>query len=362
MQQSRIFFVIAVLVIINTSCIKQYNPEIGGNDAKKYVVTGEVIKGNTIQNINVSQTASISEPTYKYYVPVSGCYVVIVDDKGNVYSAGDMGDGNYQANIPQSMISIGSAFKVEVNIPILGEVSENNRINIVSDYDTIQECPDVDSLYYQLENLPSVNPYNVIKGIRFYCDLNATAYKCRNFRFEEIETWKYKADLATENTYRYCWLTRKINTIFTLSTKNLTQNKFKMVPFHFVDNYSSQRLRFGYSLLVKQYSISDAAFAYWKKIRTNSEDQGGMYEKQPLQIKGNMHNLTKPNIAVLGFFSVSDMTAKRLFVGKIEGLPTEFVPCELPVPTGGPAPPPNPECFNCLLEGGTNIRPDFWPY
>ncbi len=358
MQQSKVIFILAVIVITITSCIKQYNPEIDGNDVNKYVITGEVIKGNTFQIINVSQTTSLNEPTYKYYVPVSGCYVVITDNKGNFYSANDMGNGTYTANIPENMISIGSAFKVEVLIPIQGE--DYNNIQIVSDYDTIQECPDVDSLYYQLEELPSANPNINTKGIRFYCDLNATDYKCRNFRFEEIETWKYKADLAIDNTHRYCWLTRKINNFFTLSTKNLSQNKFKLFPFHFVDNYSSQRLRFGYSLLVKQYSISDAAFAYWEKIRKNSEDQGGMYEKQPLQIIGNMHNLTKPGIAVLGFFGVSDMKAKRLFVGKIDGLPIEFMPCELPLE--GPAPAPNPECFDCLLEGGTNIRPDFWPY
>lgn len=356
MRQSRVFFVIAVVLITITSCIKRYNPEIDSNDFNKYVVTGEVIKGNTIQNINVSQTAPISELYYKYYVPVKGCDVRIVDQNGNSYYAVDLGNGNYQATIPQNMISIGTAFKVEILIPIEGE--DYKSVQLVSDYDTLQECPDIDSLYYLVEKLPSLNPNTATRGIRFYCDLDATKYKCRNFRFEETETWEYKAIFASDPSRKYCWLTDRIKNIFTLSTKDLSLNKYKLYPFHFVDNYSSQRLRFGYSLLLQQYSLSDAALAYWEKIRTNSEDQGGMYEQQPHQIKGNMHNLTQPDLPVLGFFGASDMKSRRLFVGKIEALPIEYLDCDPPIPLG---PKPEPTCYNCLLEGGTNIKPSFWP-
>jgi hypothetical protein len=86
MHQSRNFLVIAVIVITITSCIKRYYPKIDGNDAKKYVVTGEVIKGNEMQNINVSQSTALNEPYYKDYVPVQGCSVIIYDNKGNLFS------------------------------------------------------------------------------------------------------------------------------------------------------------------------------------------------------------------------------------------------------------------------------------
>lgn len=359
MQQSRYFFVLAVIVITITSCIKRYYPEINSNEAQKYVVTGEVIKGDTIQNINVSQSTVLSEPYYKDYLPVLGCSVIISDNKGNVFPADGIGNGNYQAYIPDNMISIGSAFKVEVVIPISGEENIGTSVHIVSDYDTIQECPPVDSIYYQVEKLPTTDPNTVIKGIRFYYNLDATDFSCRYFRFEEDETYEYKAVFATDFPHKYCWITKRINNIFTLSTKSLSQNKFKMYPLHFVDNFSSQRLRFGYSILFRQYSLSEAAYTFWEKVRTNSEDQGGMYERQPLQITGNMHNLTSPEIAVLGFFSASDMKSKRIFVGDIDGLTSEYLDCEPPKPL---SPPPSPSCYDCLLDGGTNIKPDFWPY
>lgn len=154
-------------------------------------------------------------------------------------------------------------------------------------------------------------------------------------------------------------MTGDIKNIFTLSTKNFSENKYRHYPLHFVDNYSSQRLRYGYSLLLRQYSLSEAALAYWEKVRTNYSDQGGLYTRLPLKIKGNLRNLSHPDEPVLGFFGASEVKSKRIFVGKIEGLAIEYLDCDPPVALG---PKPEPGCYNCKLEGGTNIKPSFWPY
>jgi hypothetical protein len=357
MHQNKIFFIIAALVFIMTSCLKRYEPEIDSKDVNKFVVSGRVIKGDSIQHINISQTVAISEINHKYYLPVTGCFVRIIDNKENSYYVSDIGNGNYQSYIPDSMIKTGTAFKIEILIPNLGD--DNKNIKIVSDYDTIQECPDVDSLYYMKEQLPSLDPYTTIKGIRFYCDLDAKKYSCRNFRFEVTETYEYKAPFAANEFQKVCYMSGMIKDIYTLSTKNLTENKYTNFPLHFVDNYSSQRLRFGYSLLIRQYSLSESTFDYWKKIQVNYAEQGGLYTKQPLQLKGNMHNLTYPEQPVLGFFETSEVKSIRIFVGKIDGLAIEYLDCDPPIPLG---PKPGPECYNCLIDGGTNVKPSFWPY
>ena len=82
MRQSKVFITGAVLTLLIVSCIKRFDPAIDSKSVEKYIVTGEVIKGDSIQHINISTTASISLPWYKYYIPVTNCNVMIVDNKG----------------------------------------------------------------------------------------------------------------------------------------------------------------------------------------------------------------------------------------------------------------------------------------
>jgi len=143
---------------------------------------------------------------------------------------------------------------------------------------------------------------------------------------------------------------------------------------------------------VRQYTMSDEAFKYWEKIRVNSQEQGGLYESQPMSIKGNLHNVTNPDQDVLGFFSATTVSQKRIFVKDVPDLPIEFVfNCVIgDLPWGGlqgtdPVKYPiylpqrsiwvddqwvstydllsiDHECVDCTATvGGTIVKPDFWP-
>jgi len=347
MYQHKIVPLVLVILLMLASCIKRYDPEIKSKEAVKYIITGGVISGDKVQRVNISITSPLSNPKY---IPVSFCAVKIIDGKGNTYTASDVWDGNYEAIIPESELVPGHTFKVDVQVP--------GGAHIVSDFDQIQECPEVDSVYYILKEIPTSNPYINIKGIQFYVDLDAENFSCRNFRFEATETWEYTAIFAYDIYHSVCWVTSNIRSVFTLSTKNQSENIYKLYPLHFVDNYSSQRLRYKYSLLISQFSLSEAAYDYWEKIRINNVDQGGLYENQPFQIVGNMHNLSDPAQQVLGFFGASTKRSKRIFVGEVKGLPIEYIDCR---PAVWPEI-PNPECIDCTRAvGGTNSKPDFWP-
>ncbi len=385
MRQNNIFLKVATLAIMLTSCIKPYEPVIESKDALKYVVSGQVITGDSVQRVNISMTSSISNPKY---IPVTNCRVKIMDDKGNIYTAADMHDGNYEFFVPEPALVEGSRFKVD----ILTDKDEN----IVSDFDQMQDCPDVDSVYYIVKDLPTPDPEKFIHGIQFYIDLEAGNTSCRNFRWVATETWEYHSKWPMEWWYdgeihhifpadfsRFvCWRTAMVKNIFTLSTENLGQNKYSRLPLHYVDNQYSARLLYGYSLLIKQYAISAAAYAYWEKLRINSSDQGGLYEKQPLAIRGNLHNVTNPDQFVLGFFGASAVKSKRIFVSNVPNLIIEYDPACKPnillkgfadldprfYPTymygnaeGFVMASLDTECVDCITVGGTNIKPVFWP-
>ena len=137
-----------------------------------------------------------------------------------------------------------------------------------------------------------------------------------------------------------------------------------------------------YSALVRQYAISEEAYAYWDKLRVNSQAQGGLYEQQPLPVDGNLSIPSDPDTRVLGFFSAASVTSKRIFVGRVEGLEPEppslcigpvplgifgwadFDPSEYPiyyVRIDGAINTLVEDCLDCRLHGGTTDKPEYWP-
>jgi len=395
MYLNKISYMGLMFVLILTSCVKRFEPEIKSLDAVKYVVTGQVNRGDQVQHINITTTSLLVKPTS---IPVTGCDVKIIDGKGNIYIGTDVWGGNYDIVIPESELQPGSKFMVDIQV--------QGGDHIVSDFDEIPDGPDVESLYYVTQKLPTSLPDVFTQGIQFYVDLNAENFSCRDFRFEAVETWEYHTRYPVEWWYNghirhtyppdsskmVCWRTSTLRDIYMLSTKNLSENKYNKFPLHFVDNASSPRLVYGYSLLLRQYALSDAAVGYWDKIRVNSQEQGGLYESQPLSVKGNLHDVTNPEQDVLGFFGATTVKQKRIFVKDVPDLPLEYVfNCQIDVLTYGlersypimwpiylltqtiqsgdstistynPSFSIDHECVDCTATvGGTNVKPDFWP-
>ena len=395
MYQNRFIFIATMLLFLTASCIQRFDPEIKSTDAVKYVITGQVNSGDDVQRINIGTSSPISKPEI---IPVTGCSVKIIDAKGNEYPATDVWSGNYDVTIPKSELVPGNAFKVDILIP--------GGTHIISDFDQIQSGPPVDSVYYEVQSLPTSSPVEFTDGIQFYVDLNAGNYTCRNYRYDVVETYEYHTKYPIEWWYNgrlrhtsppdsskmVCWRTSTLRDVYMISTKELAENTYKKYPLNFVDNQSSARLVYGYSLLVRQYTMSDEAFKYWEKIRVNSQEQGGLYESQPMSIKGNLHNVTNPDQDVLGFFSATTVSQKRIFVKDVPDLPIEFVfNCVIgELPWGGlqgtdPVKYPiylpqrsiwiddqwvstydllsiDHECVDCTATvGGTIVKPDFWP-
>jgi hypothetical protein len=387
MRQNNILYIIALLALMLTSCIKSYEPVIESKDANKFVVSGQVAKGDSVQYINVSMTSPIGKPEY---IPVIGCTVTVIDDKNNNYTAIDLLDGNYACFIPESALTAGSSFKVEI--------ITSDGVNLVSDFDQIYPGPDIDSVYYHVEEIATNNPEFFINGIQFYVDLNAESSDSHYFRWEAIETWEYHSTWPREWYYdgqihhiwppdysrSVCWRTNTVKNVFTLTTQNLSENKYRLFPLQYVDNHNSARLVYGYSLLIRQYALSNAAFVYWDKLRINSNTQGGLYDKQPLAVRGNLRNVTHPDEIVLGFFGASTVASRRIFVSNVPGLPITYDPaCNPSPPLRKGAKDIDPrdypaylygdyegfswrlldtECVDCLTVGGTNVKPAFWPY
>jgi hypothetical protein len=366
------------------ACIKPFNPVIEGEESNKLVVSGRITSTEGLQEVNVSMSSPVEGATY---TPLSGCRVSIFDNKGNIFSLDEVKPGSYQEWISQEYLVAGTAYMVTVITP------EGERIE--SAFDTLTQGASLDSVYYLIEDVPTTDPEIFLRGMRFYVDLKGTESESRNYKWEIKETWEYHSRHPLEFYYDgkfhdvlppdyskfVCWTNIMVKDIFLVSTRNNSQNIFLKFPLHFIDGHTS-RLGILYSILVTQQALSESTYNYFEVVRTNSAGFGGLYEKQPFSIKGNLVNLTSPDKDVLGYFYAAAESSKRYFYKDIEGLGLDFWDyCnEDPLPLSGwqgfkkyqypvyyyfneaaALRILSPECIDCRLRGGTTTKPDFWP-
>ena len=289
------------------------------------------------------------------------------------------------------LLKPGKYFKLEITL--------NNGEQYVSAYDTLLLCPDIDSIYYERQEIHPDDPiYNVKEGIQFYIDFDATGNYSRNYRWEFIETWEYHAaepiryyydpeedGIKDLMTYDYslfkCWKSSEIKNIFTYSTFQTSDKKVTALPLNFVTN-EDNRLTKKYSVLIQQYTLSDIAFKYWNHLQ-QSKATGGLYESQPYRIEGNIKNVNDANEAVIGLFCVSSVKSKR-FTGIFYSSPNrdcnkslfrnyeellDFLhsdTSQLPIyllktyDLEEPFIYVDQQCFDCTKAGGDTIKPEYW--
>lgn len=373
-----------LFVFFLPGCIVPYEPVIPTNAISKYVVSGGVTDNNEIQTLYISKASNIKDPEI---TEVTGCYVRIFDEKGNQFEMQEAEPGIYQTRIDKSYITTGTSFRVDILTP--------DGVNIESDFDRKNDCPEIDSIYFIRKEIPQDQWGRNIIGLQFFIDLDAGNLPTNFFRWEVIETWEYHVPFARQWYYdgtihhifppdssrMVCWSTDTVKSIYTLSTEGLSENRYDMFPLHFVDNYSA-RLKYGYSLLINQYALSEAAYSYWDQLRINNSELGGLYQKQPLSVAGNLHNNTNPEEKVLGFFGVTSVRSRRIFVDQIDDMDIhEIIYCRPDTlrfglrgihPSNYPAFLVGNEdsyrlirlgrfCVDCMSLGGINVKPDFWP-
>ncbi|MEI7664114.1 MAG: DUF4249 family protein, partial [Bacteroidota bacterium] len=187
--------------------------------------------------------------------------------------------------------------------------------------------------------------------------------------------------IPPDSSNKVCWITGLVKNIYTISTTSLSQNIYKQYPLQVIDGHTS-RLGILYSALVRQLALGEKAYNYWEQLRINSNDQGGLYEKQPLAIKGNIVNETHPEQEVLGYFYAAAESTRRYFYKDIAGLLLDFNNgcTESPLPRFGwrefskndypvyyyystfGVRILDHECVDCRLAGGETVKPVFWPY
>jgi len=388
MQAIKSIIIGLVALLLIGGCTYPYTPEVD-EIPEMIVISGRLSSPDGLPVVEVSKSSSFNDPSFN---PVSKCTVVISDDRNNRFSLWESTPGKYIYSVPWEYLTFGTAFRVEVTTP--------DGKQYQSDYETMLPCPPIENLYYQVEKKETDNPDNPLYGIQFFLDTDASGFEARNFMWDLTETWEYHSEYRVGDYYDgtihftgqsldtlfYCWKTGHIYELFTFTVNNLTSGRITRCPLNYVSGHTD-RLSVKYSLLVRQYAISQNAYNYWNTVQHQTQNTDGMYETQPVSITGNVHCITNPGETVLGYFMVASYTEKRIFVPRdfdftiysppcppydldaqsldlfLSKYPPEDYPIYLLNLSGmmqGPWDYADQTCFDCTKLGGSVTKPDFW--
>lgn len=370
---------VAWLLILLGGCIEPYMPpEI--KPAEALLVIDGHIDYATKSIITLSRTQNLTDTEEP--IKVTNATVLLENEQGLKYTLTEEGDGIYSL-APLSVLPI--KHRLLVRTPDAKEYA--------SAFVEIKNSAGIDSISWDLTD---------DLGVSISVSTHDTENSTGHYRWKYEETWIYTPayfslfeynDASKSIDYRsddlfHCWQTQSSTDLLINSTSRLSENQISKFPLVSLEQ-RDPRLRYEYSILVKQYAITEDAYAYWQELKKTTEDLGTLFSPMPSQVAGNYNCTTDANEKVLGFFSIGVSTEKRIFIHS----------GQLPAPESYNLPAENCfirrlelsdvstfnssayiittsisqgatiiayeyttiPCADCRAAGGTNIKPAYWP-
>ncbi|MCF8225151.1 MAG: DUF4249 domain-containing protein [Bacteroidales bacterium] len=302
---------VALLILI-PGCIEPYNPDISRYE-DILVVDG------TFTNIEEDQYLILSR-TYGYYESENkmetGAVVVIRNNEGITGTYTEIDDGVYLLQKGTFSGETGKSYQIII------ETSDGKHYE--SGYELLKKPVEIDSVFYDIELDKETLSGEKYDGLQIYLTSGDENNETHYYRWDWEETWEFMVPFVKpgfQNRIK-CWRTIHSTNITIASTLNLKEDLIYKQKLNFVTSRNSKLSRV-YSILVRQYSLTPEAFDFWRKLELSNEHTGSLFDPPPTPVTGNIENTEDPYEPVLGYFQVSGVSEKRIFI-KRSVLPAVF--------------------------------------
>lgn len=366
-----------ILVFITISCVTEFIPQV--SEEKELLVVEGLITDQPEPNI-IKLTKSLPLGKKSEAIPLGGCNVTISDNLGNKYYLNEKSTGTYVTDPAYFRGVIGRFYTLNIR------TSKTERNLTYESYPVeMKPVPQIDSVYYEktiikekYENFPGTD------GCQIYLNTNDPGNSCRFYRWDYDECWILRLLWPVDNMK--CWIYDRSKSILIKSTASINESTIDRYPVTYITN-ETDRLKMEYSIMVNQYSLNEEEYNFWDNLKTLTEQVGGLYDVVPYSIPGNLYCLENQTEKVLGYFSVSAKSSKRIFIeDSFAGIVDQYADCiSDTIPTDYPesieginktvwallvkihtftAPgytiiTERKGCADCTVRG-TTVEPDFW--
>jgi len=315
MRRIAFYVSIVIIVVIFNSCRKPLDIKTTTSNSNILVVEGLINIGADSTKIKLSRTVIIGNKTTAN--PEGNAIVTIENAQATVATLKEITKGTYAS--PGLNLDKTKQYRVRI------KTSTNKTY--LSDLTEAKVTPPIDSVGYTINN----------SGMLIYANTHDATNNSRYYLYTFTEAWKFHSDYfsgyITNGTaligrtpgqiVYYCFSSDASTTIVLNSTAALAQDIAYQAPITSID-FSSEKLQMRYSIMVTQTALTKEAYAFWDNLKKNTENLGSIFDAQPSEISGNIHNTADASEPVIGYISAATTQSKRIFIDNT-GLPSKFV-------------------------------------
>jgi len=307
-----------LLVFALLCCKKPFNPPASSSPDSYLVIEGVINSGSGNTVIKVSRTVKLNNSVG--FNPVMGAVVSVEGDKGYIYFLVDSARGSYSS---YTGLNLSPTQKYRLRVKV------DNK-DYVSDYVEVIQNPPIDSVGYNIQN----------GMVNLYVNTHDPTNKAQFYRWDYQETWqfhaKYESVMVLDTTINAivarrsdqleydCFGNDTSSHIVLFSTEKLGKDVVFQNPLTQMA-LTSEKAERRYSILVKQYALTQDAFNFYQNLEKNSEQLGSIFDAQPSQLSGNIHSESNPKEPVIGYVTVSNVQSKRVYINH-DDLPGDIQP------------------------------------
>ncbi len=293
--------IIPFLCIAFSSCIEGYNPDV--SDYENLLVVDGLLTDQPVDHfVYLSRSYPYDENSGGD--PVSGAVVIIQDDAGGIVYLDEADPGSYMLKDGKLEIRPGREYQLIIEIPGGGHYE--------SGYEVLKSPGSLDSVYYEIkEGEPEITGY-AEDGIQIYFDAKGEVGSGGYYQWTFEENWEYTVPYATGAKFR-CWEGTNSSNIHILSSRGFEGDLMQRQKLQFI-SFSNYKLNINYTILVKQYGLNGSTFEFYNALETLMEEPRTVFGQIPYSLYGNIDNVDDPDEPVLGFFQVSGVQEKRIFI------------------------------------------------
>ncbi len=361
---------LAAAGLVVNSCIEPFSPPEVTNPGTYLVVDGFLNVSGETSRIVLSQTQAVNDD--KVFEVESGATIMVDAENGESYAFQDVGNGSYE--LPPTDFNRDVKYRLRIK--------RSNGTEYESDYVVVSKTPPIDSVTYRVD--PRKN------AMMIYVNTHDPSNQTRFYRWNFEETYEYRMAYYSSLTRDYttnqivsrkdninvCWRTLSSRDIKLGSTIKLSEDIIRDLPVNIVD-IGTNKLYFGYSILVKQYGLTREAFEYWTDLAKTTQGTGSLFDPQPSQVTGNIHAKADAKELVFGYFSAAQEQRQRIFIREALGSYPRCAPPDtlnfedafngsavllyyyMGLPKSGYLG-TSESCADCRSQGGTTTKPSFW--
>ncbi len=369
-------------------CVNEYT--VRGVDGLSDLLVVEGFITEPESTFKLSRSIDISEPygIYPEETEVSILYVEC-NDGSRTGPATHIGSGEYC--VETGNLDIGKQYRLYFRL--------NNGEEYASEFLTPLITPEIDAIHYIKP--ASGEPVQICVNTKDEKD------QSRYFFWSYVEDWEVWAALQADyglddenviykfeppyNTY-YCWGHNISKSLLLGSTTDLSENKISNHSLLEISPYN-EKFSVLYHIRIYQNLIRKEAYDYFYNLLKNTDQNSGLFTSMPTEIKGNIRNLSQPDMPVIGYVDVSTTTTSTRFIDYSEGVfersasyNNTFRLCDEEEMLGAPSGKRPPEialvgyipytlteeqvqmiykpreCVDCRTKSqATKNKPDFWP-